>query len=193
MNRIPLALPKAFESERLTLRCYREDDAAWYYEMSLRNRAHLARYESGNLVMSLTGLEETRKALLDLERHWTSEQCLFIGCFVKDTSEFVAQLYVGPFSVKPPDYILGYFADVNHEGQGYVSEALRAVIREIFERLDAHRVRIHCSATNIRSQRVAERCGFTKEGHIRQDHLDPDGSLSDTFVYGLLRLSLIHI
>ncbi|MCC6169163.1 MAG: GNAT family N-acetyltransferase [Caldilineaceae bacterium] len=43
---------------------------------------------------------------------------------------------------------------------------------------------------NIRSQRVAERCGFVREGHIRQVHphiLCADGSYSGDYLYGLLR------
>ena len=186
-NRIPLLLPESFESNRLHLRCYREDDAAWCYEMSVRNREHLRRYESGNVMMTLESPEHTKATLIELKKYWEEETCLFIGCFSKDTSEFVGQIYVGPFSVQPPDYIIGYFADVDHEGRGYITEAVQTVIGLIFELLGAHRVRIHCDATNVRSQGVAERCGFTREGLIRQDHRNPDGSLSDTVIYGLLR------
>ena len=35
--------------------------------------------------------------------------------------------------------------------------------------------------TNARSARVAERCGFRLEGRVREDHRQPDGSLTGTF------------
>lgn len=53
--------------------------------------------------------------------------------------------------------------------------------------LQAHRVRLHTSDTNLPSQRVAERCGFKLEGHIRQNKRDPDGTLSGDLYYRLLK------
>jgi aminoglycoside 6'-N-acetyltransferase len=34
---------------------------------------------------------------------------------------------------------------------------------------------------------VAERAGFVREGHLRQNKLNADGSVSGTLLYGLLR------
>jgi aminoglycoside 6'-N-acetyltransferase len=44
-----------------------------------------------------------------------------------------------------------------------------------------------CNDTNTRSYRVAERCGFVREGHLRENHKHADGTFSGTFFYGLLR------
>jgi RimJ/RimL family protein N-acetyltransferase len=52
--------------------------------------------------------------------------------------------------------------------------------------LKAHRVRIECDETNVRSYRVAERCGFSREGHFRENKKHPDGTMSGTLFYGLL-------
>ncbi len=56
-----------------------------------------------------------------------------------------------------------------------------------FEHLKAHRVRLERDDSNVRSYRVAERCGMVKEGHIRENKKNPDGTLSGTLHYGLLR------
>jgi RimJ/RimL family protein N-acetyltransferase len=48
-------------------------------------------------------------------------------------------------------------------------------------------VRLECDDTNVRSQRVAERCGFTRIGHARENRRNPDGSLSGTLYYSLLK------
>ena len=60
----------------------------------------------------------------------------------------------------------------------------------VFGLLGAHRVRLECDDTNLRSLRVAERCGFVREGHIRQNHQHADGSVSGTVHFGLLRSEL---
>ena len=113
-------LPLLWETERLILRAYSERDADWYYQMSLRNRDHLRRYESGNLAMSLTSEEHTRETLREVSEYWSKGICYFIGVFGKNTNEFVAQVYVGPFTVDPVDFIVGYFADVEQDRKSVV-------------------------------------------------------------------------
>jgi aminoglycoside 6'-N-acetyltransferase len=96
-------------------------------------------------------------------------------------------VYIGSVSWDLPEFEVGYFVDKDHEGQGYVTEAVKAALRFIFEHLQAHRVRLECDDTNARSYRVAERCGFTREGHLREVKKHADGTFSGTLCYGLLR------
>ncbi len=99
----------------------------------------------------------------------------------------MAQVYVGVVSRELPEFEVGYFVDCEHEGQGYVSEAVRGVLSWIFLELDAHRASLRCSDTNRRSARVAERCGFVLEGHLRENRRGVDGVYSGDLHFGLLR------
>jgi RimJ/RimL family protein N-acetyltransferase len=85
------------------------------------------------------------------------------------------------------EFEIGFFVDSDHEGRGYVTEAVRAVIQFIFQHLEAHRVRVECDDINIRNRRVAQRCGMVLEGHIRENKRNADGTLSGTLHFGLLR------
>ncbi len=181
-------LPVRFETERLFLRPYTEEDASWYYRMSLRNREHLRRYESGNVAMSLTSEEHTRRTLGVLATYWDEGTCYFVGAFAKATGKFVAQVYVGPFNREPADFIIGYIADCVIEGRGYVTEAVMATVASIFDHLGADRVRIHCDETNARSRRVAQRCGFHKESSFLEEKTGPDGELHTCTTVVYLRL-----
>ncbi len=181
-------LPARFETGRLILRSYTEEDASWYYQMSLRNRDHLKRYESGNVAMSLTSEEHTRKTLGALATYWDEGTCYFAGAFDKVTDDFVAQVYVGPFNREPVDFIVGYIADCVHEGRGYVTEAVMATVASIFDHLGADQVRIHCDETNERSRQVAERCGFHKESSFLEEKKGPDGGLHTCTTVVYLRL-----
>jgi RimJ/RimL family protein N-acetyltransferase len=109
-----------------------------------------------------------------------------MGAFDRETDEFVAQVYVGPVHWDVPEFEIGFFADKDHEGQGYVTEAVRAVLGFVFQHLKAHRVRLECDDTNERSRRVAERCGMVLEGHIRENKRNDNGMLSGTLHFGLL-------
>jgi RimJ/RimL family protein N-acetyltransferase len=197
-------LPDRIETERLILRRYSADDVAWFDTMALRNRQHLARYESDNFVLSVNSPELAAIILQELIDCWDERSTFFLGAFLKPAPSgeqdlvsstkagagvpmFVAQIYIGPVNWDLPELEVGYFVDVAHEGHGYVTEALRATLDWIFAHLGAHRIRLECDDTNHRSAAVAERCGFTREAHLRENKLNPDGSITGTYIYGLLR------
>ncbi len=180
-------LPSVIETSRLILRSYREGDESWYFDMSQRNHAHLERYEQQNPAMEIKTEEDAKKMIADLVNEWEKRTHFFMGVFLKESEQFVAQLYIGPIGRNMPEFGIGYFADVEHEGKGYVTEAVKAVVKSLFEILNAHRIRIETDDTNVRSIGVAERCGFAKEGHIRENKKNPDGTSSGTIFFGLLR------
>jgi RimJ/RimL family protein N-acetyltransferase len=86
-----------------------------------------------------------------------------------------------------PRFEVGYWRRSGHGGKGLIVEAVRALSRMAFDRLGARRVEVRMDAHNERSIRVAERAGFTFEGVLRQDALDPAGGPRDTRVYARVR------
>jgi RimJ/RimL family protein N-acetyltransferase len=179
-------IPQRIEAERLYLRPYRAGDGPWYYAMGQRNREHLARYETDNAARSLENEEEAEELMGQLAAAWEARTALFMGAFDTENDTFLAQVVVVPVDWDVPAFAVGFFVDVAHEGQGYVTESVQAVLAFVFDHLEAHRVRMECDDTNVRSQRVAQRCGMVLEGHIRENKRNPDGTLSGTLHFGLL-------
>ena len=71
-------------------------------------------------------------------------------------------------------------------GQGYGTDATRALAKYAFEQMHLHRITLYVHASNTRAIRVYEKCGFKHEGRLRQaEYLD--GEYSDVLVMGLLR------
>jgi len=187
---VPFPIPDSatlIETSRLCLRPYRAGDGRWYHAMSLRNHTHLQKFEARNPVNSIETEDDAERIVSGFAAGWSEGKVFFLGAFCRENDEFVAQIYVGVVDRDLPEFEVGFFADAEHEGQGYVGEAVRGVLRFLFRQLGAHRVRLECDDTNERSARVAERCGFVQEGHIRENHLWPDGSITGTLHYGLLR------
>jgi RimJ/RimL family protein N-acetyltransferase len=178
------------KTERLYLRPYRVEDAAWYAAMSLRNREHLRRFEGGNAAMTIENEQDAERVLAEFAANWGAGRAFFLGAFHSETDEFVAQIYVGVPNRDLPEFEVGFFADAAREGQGYVSEAVRGVLPFLFGEMGGRRVRLECDATNERSARVAERCGFKLEGHLRENHAWPDGQVTGTLLYGMLAAEL---
>jgi len=80
---------------------------------------------------------------------------------------------------------IGYALGVRHRGQGYATEAARALMAYGFVSLGLHRIYATTSSANTGSWGVMERLGMRRESHLREAELR-DGEWVDTFVYGML-------
>ncbi|MDT9001308.1 GNAT family protein [Paucibacter sp. APW11] len=81
---------------------------------------------------------------------------------------------------------MGYWVRSSAAGQGYVSEAVRALTRMAFESLRARRVQLLTDERNLKSRAVAERCGYELEGVLRSNALDVHGEPRNTCVFARL-------
>jgi ribosomal-protein-alanine N-acetyltransferase len=77
---------------------------------------------------------------------------------------------------------LGYWLGLSHVRQGYMTEAVRAVIPFAFHELRLHRLEAACMPTNSGSIRVLERCGFEREGYARR-YLRINGEWEDHILF----------
>ena len=83
--------------------------------------------------------------------------------------------------------MLGYALGEPYWGRGYACEAAREVIRFAFEVQRLPLVSLYHYAYNQRSRRVAEKCGFTREGILRAGSKRYDGRVFDDVCYSLTR------
>jgi RimJ/RimL family protein N-acetyltransferase len=81
---------------------------------------------------------------------------------------------------------MGYGLDRAHWGNGYMQEALRALLGFAFEVLDLHRIEADVDPRNAASIRTLERLGFQREGFLRE-RWQVNGEIQDAFFYGLLK------
>jgi RimJ/RimL family protein N-acetyltransferase len=70
------------------------------------------------------------------------------------------------------EYSFGYALLPEYWGQGYMTEALQAGIRFMFEVLGAQGVTDHCESTNIGSKRVMEKAGMRLVARWMAESLD---------------------
>ena len=178
---------KRLDAERVYMRPYEKGDTAMYLAAGLRNRTHLAAHEAGNPLNDLDTLDDANQLIGDFVAAWESEAALVMGVFDRNTDEWLGQVYVTPTNPDLPEYAIGFVVDVGHQGRGLMTEAVRAALEYLFEERGAHRIRSDCSETNERSWRLLERCGFTREGHFRENRRNADGSYRGDYQYGILR------
>jgi aminoglycoside 6'-N-acetyltransferase len=63
---------------------------------------------------------------------------------------------------------LGFTFASAHQGQGYATEAVRAVVQYAFGQLAIHGVFSRTDARNLQAQRLLERIGFRQESEFRE-------------------------
>ncbi len=132
-------------------------------------------FESDNVLMEIETQEHAEIIARLMAADWVQRSAFFLGLWEKSGEAWAGQVYVGPVDWTLPEFEIGCVEDVDHEGRGFVTEAVQA-----------HRVSLRCDDTNTRSVQVAERCGFTCEAHQRENKRRAD-AITGTHLYALLR------
>jgi RimJ/RimL family protein N-acetyltransferase len=70
--------------------------------------------------------------------------------------------------------------------QGYGTEAVRGAVKFMFESLNIHRVWLRADEENARAIRCHEKCGFTLEGVLRENHIR-NGVWKSSVIMSILR------
>jgi ribosomal-protein-alanine N-acetyltransferase len=81
---------------------------------------------------------------------------------------------------------IGYWIGAPFARQGYMAEALRAVIHHCFTALDLSRLESACLPENAASRGVLEKCGYKYEG-VAQSYLQINGRWRNHVLYANLR------
>lgn len=146
------------------LRLLEEGDAAELFALTDRNRAHLERW--------MPWVPATRSPKDSLEfiratRRQIGENNGFVTAIVRDGA------IVGTVGFHRVDWAnratsIGYWLDAGAQGNGLVTEAVRALVAHAFGAWGLERVEIAAAVDNARSRAVAERAGFQQEGIRRR-------------------------
>ena len=99
--------------------------------------------------------------------------------------------YIGAISFNVIDWLnrsagLGIvIGDKSLWGKGYGSDAMRVMMRLGFDKMNLHRLWLHVHDYNPRAIASYEKCGFKREGVLREEHFRR-GKYCDTIVMGIL-------
>lgn len=80
---------------------------------------------------------------------------------------------------------VGYWLARESRGDGHATRALRLICAWGFSALGLERIDLHAATENLPSQRVAERCGFTREATLRS-YIRGKDAQQDMVAFGLL-------
>jgi RimJ/RimL family protein N-acetyltransferase len=102
-----------------------------------------------------------------------------------DRDRLLGSISLMRFSWKHARAEVGYWLAREARGQGHATRAVRLITAWGFRSLGLERIDLLAATDNPASQRVAERCGFTREAVLRSYLLGRDGR-QDMVAFGLL-------
>jgi RimJ/RimL family protein N-acetyltransferase len=123
-----------------------------------------------------------------LQRHdtlHTGTAAPFAIVLANDRDHLLGSISLMRFSWSNARAEVGYWLGREARGQGHVTRAVGVITDWGFRQLGLQRIDLLAATGNPASQRVAERCGFTREAVLRSYLLGRDGR-QDMVAFGLL-------
>ena len=90
-----------------------------------------------------------------------------LGIALRETGQVVGDVWVYRI-VRDREATVAVRLGRPHQGRGYGTEALDAMVRFCFGRTELKRLRAEVDVRNVASQRMLEKCGFAREGGVRR-------------------------
>jgi len=117
---------------------------------------------------------------------WLKKGRIKWGVRLKESgSELIGQCELFNFSQQSKAE-LGYWLGPSFHNQGFMTEAIQAVVRYAFETMEMHRIYANTSTENAASIAMLKKVGFVQEGILRQDTWR-DGAWTDSVLMAILR------
>lgn len=176
-------VPPLMETERLLLRRYGLGDGGHYFAMLRDNRERLK--EHVDEVSTIRNIIRAEWQMYKCITDWMAHRKFIFGVWKKDSSSLVGEMGLYPVKWDVPLFEMGWFLDGKYEGRGYASEAVEACLAFLFVNLKAHKVQVRVRESNKKSIDLAVRCGFVREGLLR-DHARVREGFVGLLLFGML-------
>ena len=169
------------ETEDLLLRRIRQKDAADIYRYA--SDAEVARFVLWDPHRSPA---ETRSIVRDLRRRCRLGYPSSWAVTLRDTGRVIGTIGFVWYSAENASAELGYSFARDCWNRGYATQALKAVTGAAFRYLPVNRLEAQHDVRNPASGRVMQKCGFRREGILR-NRIRNKGEYIDVALYALLR------
>jgi ribosomal-protein-alanine N-acetyltransferase len=168
-------------TERLDLREFKESD--WEAVLAYQSKPLYLRFYEWT--------ERTPQAVREFVQMFLDQQQqaprtrFQLAVTLKNTGQLIGNCGLRMRSAGAHEGDIGYELDPAYWGQGYATEAARAMLQFGFTRFHLHRIWSWCIADNAASARVLEKLGMRQEGRLREKEYFK-GRWWDTLLYAIL-------
>ena len=168
-------------TSRLSLRWIRAEDVDDFY--AVYSNPEVMRYWS---TLPLPDKDAASKLINEIHEGIKRDEMMKWGIALRSSDKLIGSVTLFHIDFTHRRAEIGYAQGRAYWGQGYMQEALKAVLNHAFEILNLHRIEADVDPRNAASVRTLERLGFQREGYLRE-RWQVNGEIQDAFYYGLLR------
>ena len=169
------------DTNRICLRWISAADTDAFY--AIYSNLEVMRYWS---TPPLADREAAANLIKKIQADWKRRLILKWGIARRTDNQLIGSLTLFNLDFNHRRAEIGYALGREYWGQGYMNEALQALLAYAFETLDFHRIEADIDPRNTASIKTVERLGFKREGYLRE-RWQTNGEIQDAFFYGLLR------
>ncbi len=165
------------------------NDSEAFYDLIQHNLDRLKDTFAGT-VSKTTTINET-KMFIDVALKNNTKK-LYYPFLIREisTTKIVGFIDLKNINWDIPKTEIGYFIDIDYEGKGISSNALKMMIGFCFNNLKMSKLFLRTTKSNIGSQKVAEKNDFEKEGFVKRDYRTASGEIVDLLYFGLVNNDL---
>jgi len=172
---------ETIELERIRLRKLEQSDADAIF--TLYSDPEVARYLARP---ALTALSQAEELIGRVHAGYADGSSMQLGIERTEDGALMGHCLLFHFHEQSRRAEIGYSLGRAYWSQGYMNEALMALVGLAFGPFNLNRLEADIDPLNAASARSLERLGFAKEGTLRERWI-VNGEPSDTAFYGLLR------
>jgi ribosomal-protein-alanine N-acetyltransferase len=167
------------ETERLLLRKLTSGDIHDIY--FLRSDERILKY----LGRSPDSLQASAQFIQNIHENLKNSLGILWGIALKESPNIIGTICY--WNIQPQHFRseIGYALHPDHQGNGYMKEAMVKVIDFGFNTMELHSIEADVDPNNIASINLLERSHFVKEAHFRENFFY-NGKFCDTAVFSLL-------
>ena len=159
------------------------DFANYLFDMISKNREFFKFMPWANIEKPESEFEFLQSAA----KGWKKQEKATYGMFLQSNNAFVGVCTMFEINLGNESGEIGYWLNPVFANQGFMTEAVNAVANQFFS-IGFKRITIKANPENIASCKVAEKCGFEREGLLRSyDFLQVLNKREDIVLYSKIK------
>ena len=174
---------KTLETERLILRKIKIEDAP----IAFNNWCNSEKVDRYVLWEKHPNVDTTIDLYTKWIQEYDNEKTFRWIVELKDTGDLIGTIDVSKRFVNHGSCEIGYCYSDKYWNKGYATEALKAVIKYLFEECDAELINADFLENNPASGRVMQKSGLKYEGRLRSRIIDKNNIRNDLLCYSITK------
>ena len=182
----------ALITRRTVVRRFREREGAAFFDLYHSNASVLSSLLP-EVVPALGSALEAEYFVRSQLAAWLRQEGLPFAIWDKENARMIGYVSLSPLSPNWHKAQMSGFMDKDMNRQGLMTEVLQSLLQVAFRQVLIEKITLVVSAENTAGQRLAKKCGFQREGELREELRRNSGEPIDAVLFGILRSQYLSI